>query len=117
VTARLWNRRALVDYAIAAAVAALEADARSAVAMRALEERHVAGTCTPSDHFAYRTHWLTATFRRSPAMRARMPVTVDHELCHQRELIDEVRSLQARLAVEAAFRSSPEGEAPTAAHR
>jgi hypothetical protein len=105
-----------VDYAIAAAVAALEANARSAVAMRAVEERHVAGKCTPSDHYAYRAEWLAATFRRSPAMHARMPVMVDNELCHHRTLLDEVRSLQARLAVEVAFRPSPEGEAPTAVH-
>jgi hypothetical protein len=100
------------DFGVKAAVRALEEEARADALMRSIAFRHVMGRSTGRDRHAYFALWIASTLRRSPGRRPYLPAYVDELLAEGARL----RDLQACAVIEAAFRSTPEDEAPTAAH-
>jgi hypothetical protein len=104
-------------FGIKAAVRALEEEARTDALMHSIAFRHVAGRSTGRDRDAYRALWVAATLRRSAGRRPYVPVAVDELLEERSNLEPVIQDLQACVAIEAVFRSTPEDETPpTAAH-
>ncbi len=105
-----------MDYAITAAVSALDDEAYLVAAMHSIELHRATGRSTCDDRKAYRAFWAAVTLRRSPGRRPYFPAEADEVLAERAWLESEIRDGQARVAIEAAFRRAPEGESSRPVH-
>ncbi|MGH3801272.1 MAG: hypothetical protein ACRDTD_14265 [Pseudonocardiaceae bacterium] len=111
------KRRGQVDYAITAAVSALDDEANLGAAMRSIELRHATGRSTSDDPTAYRSFWVALALRRSAGRGPYLSAVADEVLAEREWLESEIRTGQARVAIEAAFRRALEVEPSRPVHQ
>jgi hypothetical protein len=80
--------------------------------MRAIKARHEWGEASADDRRRYLTCWFSLALRRSPGRRPYLPPEFDAVLAERHRLLADIEDERTRQAVEAAFGSAPEGEAP-----